>query len=1848
MAEEFPYALFVEGEWDPETPKLKNKLNIYFQSKKSDGGDCEVEHDVSHGQRATVRFKTEEVRHRVLRKPTHELKIGKTNIKMTVSLPLSEVSTAEESTSSVSAITTAQILGSPDTDVTKSKRKAEARSAQLQSVGLLDLKKPRLFGELKSEVEEEEVEPTEEKEDTTCRSAVIENIQNNSQEFLVMLVENVLKGPSESKDFSIEVIPESNCAVVTFSNNMDTENFVMSCSSNAMIKKKNMKVRLLETTSKLKAEGMPLHTSTDYLLLYFERFGEVEDDVIIFEEGQSAIMTFKNPKDVHSVIKQQHHIKKHPFRVLPYYETLQTALYGKDRPLLTLPKAFTENIDETVWHHLKENRNSMDLINQDMSSYFCDLDFQSSAVVIKPLPSLLQQGGQTRKLIQTWREKASTEFSVRVSKFNSTEIHIQKDAWTEIESEIHKAVAAVTVTLVPCVDQGTMAVAGLKEDVNQIESCLRGIVERITERIQREKGSETDGVVMSPSIYQLVLCSGLKQKICDKFPELELTYHAHSQNLTLYGLKTEVLETKNEILQDVVRLIRQPVELHQSVLDFLHKKDLEKMTTDLFFANGIDVALVVEGKRALLVGKTNKALNDGERKLMTELGHLSFAVEDSSVLERSDWQDLVSYIRNSDTEVTVQTTVNEVVVSGFVDTIKDVEKKLRDFVKENSQMEKSLKAHKTVVKFIKEHKTQDWSEEVKGKVGVNFKDDTILISGPYHHVTQYLPMFDTMLKSIQHCTMKIDKPGAKKFFKEKESMCVSLAKTNMGCLIQIIDQYDTPHGLIKSDTKPTYQLKTPDGVEIAVNKADMCSFQVDAVVSASKETLLLDGGLAKALSDAAGPKLKDECNKYVKKRRLMTGDAVLFDAGGQLRCKHVIFAIGPQYNTSKPQEAVALLKKTVKKSLNLADQESCQSVAIPAISSATLGFPLDLCADTIVKAIKEFCDIVGGDSVLTKIHLVDTNDVTVRALEAAVKKMYGVTPVSHSMTIGGGPGLQPHQNQASSSSSQGQSAVHTQGASQSFQTKEGLTISNLKGNIEDTTMDVVVNTLSSNLDLSVGAISNALLKAAGPQLQVLLNQQVTGTANNGAVFVTTGANLKNKLVFHAVVPHWNQGQGSEQKMLEDIIDKCLNEAEQRQQSSIVFSAIGTGNLGFPKALVVCTMLDLVLKFSNKRSSKHLQEVVFALHPKDTATFQVFTDEFNKRFMPQNTSGNNPTLQQSPGPFSKVTMKSGVYETIVGGTTLQVLQGDITAEKTDVIVNSSNKEFTLKSGVSKAILEKAGPNVEAECQQLGAQPNKGLIMTQAGNLQCKKIIHISAQSNGNIIQKQAKKAMQMCAKEKFTSISFPAIGTGQAGLSPGQVADSMMDALVDMVRQTPQSSLKLVRMVVFQAPMLTEFYKSMQDREFTRKQEESAWSKIKTYAASVKSFFTGSWEKEVKQHGGKDFVIEGMKVDPVCFSICGPSQTAVDKTKQFLENMISEQQAFQVFDDTAILSFSDKDQQRIQDLQSTLGVTIRLEYKALKGSEGTAGEAKLTVEGLTRDVLIATQDIQDMLKAAREGEILKRDMEFTSELVDWQYEQGGQYKSFDQRTNFELEQTLSRGAADIKISLQGQSYQIKLPEGPAVSTSGGNQMNIRRIDKLKATESIPQNWDAMAPTDLYKVCNLQPTSSEYNDVLGLFKTSCPTNNVVKIERIQNPGMWKNYHNNKSVMERKNGHQNNEKRLFHGTCEKTIMHINKNGFNRSYAGKNAAAYGNGTYFALNARYSASNTYSVPNAQGQKHMYLCRVLTGDFTKGNAGMIVPPPKQTTSFDLYDTVVDNPAAPTIFVVFRDDNAYPEYLITFT
>lgn len=86
----------------------------------------------------------------------------------------------------------------------------------------------------------------------------------------------------------------------------------------------------------------------------------------------------------------------------------------------------------------------------------------------------------------------------------------------------------------------------------------------------------------------------------------------------------------------------------------------------------------------------------------------------------------------------------------------------------------------------------------------------------------------------------------------------------------------------------------------------------------------------------------------------------------------------------------------------------------------------------------------------------------------------------------------------------------------------------------------------------------------------------------------------------------------------------------------------------------------------------------------------------------------------------------------------------------------------------------------------------------------------------------------------------------------------------------------------------------------------------------------------------------------------------------------------------------------------------------------------------------------------------------------------------------------------------------------------------------------------------------------------------------------------------------------------------------------------------YFVVHAAYAVSDTYSQPDSHGHKRMYLCKVLTGEFTQGQSGMSVLPAKQAQqSHILYDSVVNYVENPYTFIIANDTQCYPAYLITF-
>ena len=118
---------------------------------------------------------------------------------------------------------------------------------------------------------------------------------------------------------------------------------------------------------------------------------------------------------------------------------------------------------------------------------------------------------------------------------------------------------------------------------------------------------------------------------------------------------------------------------------------------------------------------------------------------------------------------------------------------------------------------------------------------------------------------------------------------------------------------------------------------------------------------------------------------------------------------------------------------------------------------------------------------------------------------------------------------------------------------------------------------------------------------------------------------------------------------------------------------------------------------------------------------------------------------------------------------------------------------------------------------------------------------------------------------------------------------------------------------------------------------------------------------------------------------------------------------------------------------------------------------------------------------------------------------------------------------------------------------------------------------------------------------------------------------------------------EMHLFHGTNENSLAGICQQGFDWRLSGTSVGTlYGKGTYFHKEAKYSSCYTDS-------RTLIMARVLVGDFVQGVSKYVRPPGKDPRDphGDLYDSCVDNPAAPKIFVIFSQEQCYPEYLIKY-
>lgn len=241
---------------------------------------------------------------------------------------------------------------------------------------------------------------------------------------------------------------------------------------------------------------------------------------------------------------------------------------------------------------------------------------------------------------------------------------------------------------------------------------------------------------------------------------------------------------------------------------------------------------------------------------------------------------------------------------------------------------------------------------------------------------------------------------------------------------------------------------------------------------------------------------------------------------------------------------------------------------------------------------------------------------------------------------------------------------------------------------------------------------------------------------------------------------------------------------------------------------------------------------------------------------------------------------------------------------------------------------------------------------------------------------------------------------------------------------------------------------------------------------------------------------------------------------------------------------------------------------------------------------------------------------------------------------------------VDILLDNQLHVINFEKMEEINKASGKSVKISRkmLDLGDAEEDDPDE-DLSQLSNLPEASKVNEESEEFQDVVKTFYESIQEYHskirIIKVEKLMNRLLFHQYKLKKSSVLQHATYPIVERTLYHGTSESSVKEICVHGFNRSFCGKNATVYGQGVYFAINSSLSVQDTYSPPNEDGYKFIFVSKVLTGDYTKGCHSMKTAPLKQTGNIPLrYDSVTDDITRPTMFVIFNDTQAFPEYLIT--
>jgi O-acetyl-ADP-ribose deacetylase (regulator of RNase III) len=173
------------------------------------------------------------------------------------------------------------------------------------------------------------------------------------------------------------------------------------------------------------------------------------------------------------------------------------------------------------------------------------------------------------------------------------------------------------------------------------------------------------------------------------------------------------------------------------------------------------------------------------------------------------------------------------------------------------------------------------------------------------------------------------------------------------------------------------------------------------------------------------------------------------------------------------------------------------------------------------------------------------------------------------------------------------------------------------------------------------------------------------------------------------------------------------------------------------------------------------------------------------------------------------------EVKVSQSVLELVEGDITRQDTEAIVNAANARLVPGGGVDGAIHRAGGPAIEAEARQLGGCPTGEARITTGGQLKARYVIHTvgpvykdGLHREPELLASCYRESLKLASAKGLKTLAFPSISTGVYGYPIEAAAQVALTTVTDYLAQHPE--IELVRFVLFGRAAYEAFAKVLKE------------------------------------------------------------------------------------------------------------------------------------------------------------------------------------------------------------------------------------------------------------------------------------------------------------------------------------------------------------------------------------------------------------------------------------------------------